>query len=98
MQEELKLKENLIEEDEILSLKHFIYLDKIKLHSYSSRATQPKLINVKIKPLSKTCLKLAVREEFHHLLNMTQSAFLTLPDHFLKPLRKFHHEYKAALY
>ncbi|AFW93385.1 MULTISPECIES: hypothetical protein [Nostocales] len=37
MQEDLELKENLIEEDEILSLKHFIYLDKIKLHSYSSQ-------------------------------------------------------------
>ncbi|MFN7413472.1 MAG: hypothetical protein ACK5RT_06120 [Dolichospermum sp.] len=37
MQEELKLNENLIEEDEIFSLKHFIYLDKIKLHSYSSQ-------------------------------------------------------------
>lgn len=37
MQEDLELKENLIEEDEISSLKHFIYLDKIKLHSYSSQ-------------------------------------------------------------
>jgi hypothetical protein len=37
MQEELKLNKNLIEEDEVLSLKHFIYLDKIKLHSYSSQ-------------------------------------------------------------
>ncbi|MBD2335920.1 hypothetical protein H6G64_02800 [Calothrix sp. FACHB-156] len=37
MQEEIKLKENLIEEDEALNLKHFIYLDKIKLHSYSSQ-------------------------------------------------------------
>jgi hypothetical protein len=37
MKEEFKLKENLIEEDEVLNLKHFIYLDKIKLHSYSSQ-------------------------------------------------------------
>ncbi|MDP5017129.1 MAG: hypothetical protein NWQ43_07490, partial [Dolichospermum sp.] len=37
MQEKLKLNENLIEEDEIFSLKHFIYLDKIKLHSYYSQ-------------------------------------------------------------
>ncbi|WP_414756359.1 hypothetical protein [Anabaena sp. CCY 9910] len=37
MQEKLKLKESLIEEDETLNLKHFIYLDKTKLHSYSSQ-------------------------------------------------------------
>ncbi|WP_353929595.1 hypothetical protein WJM97_14925 [Okeanomitos corallinicola TIOX110] len=39
MREELKLNENLIdiEEDDIFSLKHFIYLDKNKLHSYSSQ-------------------------------------------------------------
>lgn len=37
MQEKLKLKETLIEEDEALNLKHFIYLDKNKLHSYSSQ-------------------------------------------------------------
>ncbi|QIR40619.1 hypothetical protein HCG51_30615 [Tolypothrix sp. PCC 7910] len=37
MQEEIKLKENLIKEDDALNLKHFIYLDKIKLYSYSSQ-------------------------------------------------------------
>lgn len=37
MQEEVKLKEDLIGEDDAFNLKHFIYLDKIKLHSYSSQ-------------------------------------------------------------
>ncbi len=36
MKKEKKLEENLIEENENINLKHFIYLDKDKLHSYSS--------------------------------------------------------------